>query len=148
MKNLILSTALFLGLAISSMAPALAHEAAKAGPTGGRVLHKGEPHAEFFVNADKKVEIRFLDDKNKVIAPADQKVTVIVGERSNPTTLSFTKDGDKLISDKALPAGEVMPAVVQIKPTADGKAVTEKFNLNLAKCPTCKLQEYACECAH
>jgi hypothetical protein len=38
--------------------------------------------------------------------------------------------------------------VVQIKVTPDAKTVTEKFNLNLEKCPTCKYQEYACTCEH
>ena len=37
---------------------------------------------------------------------------------------------------------------VLIKPAGGGKAVYEKFNLNLEKCPTCKYQEYACICAH
>ncbi|HSI87205.1 MAG: hypothetical protein ACAI35_27265 [Candidatus Methylacidiphilales bacterium] len=149
MKNLVLNAALVLGLALTSL-NAMAHgdNKIKAGPSGGRVLTKVEPHAEFFVNADKKVEIRFVDDSNKVVAPAAQTATVIVGERSAPTKLAFTKDGNKLISDKALPAGNDLPTVVQIKVTPEAKAVTEKFNLNLEKCPTCKYAEYACECAH
>jgi hypothetical protein len=38
--------------------------------------------------------------------------------------------------------------VVQIKAKPDAKSVTEKFNLNLNDCPTCKNKEYACTCAH
>lgn len=53
-----------------------------------------------------------------------------------------------LISDKAVPEGNDLPTVVQIKATPDAKAVTEKFNLNLAQCPTCENKEYACTWAH
>ncbi len=122
------------------------HDHAKAGPTGGKLITEVEPHAEFFVNKDNKVEIRFVDDDMKVIAPGEQVVTVTLGDRSAPTKLSFTKEGDKLISDKVVPEGNNLPTVVQIKTTADAKSVTEKFNLNLADCPECKHKEYACTC--
>jgi len=124
------------------------HEHAKPGPTGGRVLHEVEPHAEFFVNKDKKVEIRFLNDDLKVVAPGTQVVTATLGDRKAPTKLVFTKDGNKLISDKVVPEGNDYPTVVQIREKEGAKAVTEKFNLNLTQCPTCKYKEYACICEH
>ena len=34
----------------------------------------------------------------KVVAPGEQVISVTLGDRSAPTKLSFTKDGDKLIS--------------------------------------------------
>lgn len=151
MKKL-LTTLLTLALAFTATAADKDkhdHEhAAKAGPTGGKLITEVEPHVEFFVNKDKKVEIRFIDDDMKVVAPGEQVITVILGDRSAPTKLAFTKDGDKLISDKAIPEGADLPTVVQIKAKPDDKAVTEKFNLNLAQCPTCKNKEYACTCAH
>lgn len=125
------------------------HEhAAKAGPTGGKLITEVEPHVEFFVNKDKKVEIRFIDDDMKVVAPGAQVISVTLGDRSAPTKLSFIKDGDKLISDKAVPEGNDLPTVVQIREKEGAKAVIEKFNLNLNDCPTCKNKEYACTCAH
>ena len=124
------------------------HDHAKAGPTGGKLITKVEPHAEFFVNKDNKVEIRFVDDDMKVIAPGEQVVTVTLGDRSAPTKLSFIKEGNKLISDKVIPEGNNLPTVVQIKTTADAKSVIEKFNLNLADCQECKHMEYACTCDH
>lgn len=127
---------------------AAAKEEKKNGPTNGRLITSVTPNVEFLITADKKVEIRFVDAANKVIAPADQVVTVTLGERSAPTKLSFTKDGDKLVSDKTIPAGNDYPTVVQIKAKAGEKAVLEKFNLNLDKCPTCKFQEYNCTCEH
>ena len=126
-----------------------AHDhAAKAGPTGGRLITRVEPHVEFFVNAEKKVELRFIDDDMKVVATATQVVTVVLGDRSAPTKLSFTQVGDKLVSDKTIPEGNDFPTVVQIRENEGAKPVNEKFNLNLNDCPTCKNREYACVCDH
>ena len=124
------------------------HEKRMAGPNGGRILTKVEPHAEFFVTADRKVQITFLGDDGKAIAPAAQVVTVTAGDRSAPTKLTFAKSGNALVSDAALPAGNDFPTVVQIKAKPDAKAVTEKFNLDLVKCSGCGHGEYACTCAH
>ena len=117
-------------------------------PNGGRIIESVEPHAEFLLTKDKKIEIRFLDDTGKVVAPAAQTASVIMGDRSAPTKLAFTKDGDKLISDKVVAEGDNLPVVLTLKTTPDAKAVTAKFNLNLSKCPECKLTEYACACDH
>ncbi len=151
MKKLLTTTLLTLALAFTvSAADKDKHEehAGKAGPTGGKLITEVEPHVEFFVNKDKKVEIRFIDDDMKVVAPGAQVISVTLGDRSAPTKLSFTKDGNMLISDKAVPEGNDLPTVVQIKAKPDAKSVTEKFNLNLNDCPTCKNKEYACTCAH
>ena len=150
LKSLLTIAALSLGLAFNSFAEDKDdHEhAAKAGPTGGKLITEVEPHVEFFVNKDKKVEIRFIDDDNKVVAPGDQVISVTLGERSKPTKLAFTKAGDKLISDKTVPEGNGHPTVVQIKADAKAKPVNARFNLNMNKCPTCANAEYACVCEH
>lgn len=152
MKKLITATLLTLAVAFTvNAAEEKKHDhehETKAGPTGGKLITEVEPHVEFFVNKDNKVEIRFIDDDMKVVPPGEQVISVTLGDRSAPTKLSFTKEGNMLISDKAIPEGENLPTVVQIKTTPDAKAVTEKFNLNLAQCPTCKNMEYACTCAH
>lgn len=132
---------------LASLTFASAAEKIKA-PNGGRIISTVEPHAEFFVTPEKKVEIRFLDAAGKVIAPEGQAVTVTMGDRAAPTKLAFAKDGDKLVSDKVIPDGKELPVVVQIKTTPEAKSLTEKFNLNLAKCPTCSNAEYACSCEH
>ena len=77
-----------------------------------------------------------------------QIVSLIGGDRSDPFRLAFAKDGSSLISDKPLPAGNDLPAVLQIKDDADSKATIEKFHLNLSDCPNCKYKEYACICEH
>lgn len=154
MKSKLLTTLLTLALAFTmNAADKDKHDhdhdhATKAGPTGGKLITDVEPHVEFFVNKDKKVEIRFVDDDNKVVAPGEQVISVTLGDRSAPTKLAFVKDGNMLISDKAIPEGNDLPTVVQIKTNPNAKNVTEKFNLNLSQCPTCKNKEYACECDH
>ena len=124
------------------------HEKKEPGPNGGRILTSIEPHAEFLVTADRKVQITFVDDAFKPIAPAAQVVTVTTGERSAPVKMSFTKTGDTLVSEQTVPEGNNFPVVVQIKTTPDAKASVEKFTLNLSNCPDCKYAEYACTCSH
>jgi hypothetical protein len=140
--NIIALTALITGLSFASAA-----EKIKA-PNGGRIIDSVKPNAEFVVTADKKIEIRFLDEAGKVVAPAEQVVTVTMGDRANPTKLAFAKDGDKLVSDKVIPDGKELPVVLQVRAKEGEKAVSAKFSLNLAKCPTCEHAEYACTCAH
>lgn len=153
MKNATLATLLTLAMATVAVADEKKkhdhdHEHIVAGPTGGRLFTSVEPHAEFFVNKENKIEIRFFDDDNEPVAPGAQTVSVIMGDRSAPTKLAFAKAGDKLVSDQAIPKGNLLPTVVQIKPSADAKTVTERFNLNLEDCPTCDYKEYACICDH
>lgn len=119
-----------------------------AGPNGGRILTTISPHAELFVTPERKIQFTFLDDHGQPIAPAGQIVTVTTGDRTAPTTLHFSRQGNTLLSDIALPAGDNLPAVVQIKPTPDAKTVITKFHLNLATCSECKHAEYACTCEH
>ncbi|MFD0894805.1 hypothetical protein KBB96_04690 [Luteolibacter ambystomatis] len=146
MKHILILTGLMAGL---FAAPLHAHgSAGKAGPNGGRVLKNVEPHAEFLVTPDKKVRITFLDAEGKATVQEGAQITVTSGDRSSPTKLTFTKDGNSYISDKPLPEGKNVPVVIQIKATADGKSVTEKFGANLAECSECKHPEYACTCDH
>lgn len=153
MKQLLLSALLTLGLAFGASAADKHdhdhdHGKVKAGPNGGRLLTEVEPHAEFLVTKDKKVEIRFIDDDNKTVDPGTREVTVTLGQRTRPTKLTFKKDGDKLVSDKTVPEGNDYPTVVQIREKAGAKAVNAKFNLNMKDCPTCDHAEYACVCDH
>lgn len=120
----------------------------EAGPNGGRVLSKIEPHLEFFVTKDRKVQLTALTEELKAVPIADQIVKITAGDRSNPTRMSFTKSGTVLISDKAFPAGDDFPVVVQIKNKSGEKTVIEKFTMDFSPCPTCEYLEYACTCDH
>jgi hypothetical protein len=124
------------------------HEKGKAGPNGGRLITAVEPHLEFLVTKDRKVEITALTDDLKPAKLGGQVIAVTAGDRSKPTKLEFREAGGKLVSSNALPDGNDYPVSVSIKPDSGAKAVYEKFNLNLEKCPTCKYLEYACACDH
>ena len=128
--------------------PNHSHEKKVPGPNGGRILTSIEPHAEFLVTADRKVQITFVDDDGKTIAPAEQVVTVTTGERSAPVKMTFAKTDTAFLSEQAVPEGNNFPVVVQIKTSPDAKAIVEKFTLNLSICPDCKYAEYACICSH
>ena len=140
---------LLLATSLAATLPAWAHGPSGknfAGPHGGRVIGKLNPLAEFFVTGDRTVQITFFDEDKRIVPPTEQTVLVTAGDRSAPIRLTFTRKGDSLVSDRALPAGNGFPTVVQIKPAPGAKAVTEKFNLDLTMCGECKLGEYACIC--
>ncbi len=150
MKSIALKLLTILALAVPAFAAEKEHkhEKKEAGPSGGRVITAVEPHLEFFVTKDRKVEITALTDDLKAAKLSGQVIAVTAGDRSKPTKLEFKEDGGKLVSSNTLPAGNDYPVSVSIKANASAKATYEKFNLNLEKCPTCKYQEYACICDH
>lgn len=117
-------------------------------PNGGRVVYSVEPHLEFFLQDDRTVKITFLDDEGNTVAPAKQSINLIGGDRANPTRLIFAQSGGTLVSDKALPEGNMLPIILNIKEAPGAKTVRERFNLNLSTCPECSLKEYACICDH
>ncbi len=118
----------------------------EAGPRKGRILAVGEPNAEFFVEADKTVSIKFYDKDNKVVAPAAQTVTATVDAKGAKTKLEFEKKGDALVSKAKIPDGDANPIVVQVKTTAEAKPQNFRFKLDLSNCAGCSNPEYACTC--
>lgn len=121
-----------------------------AGPNGGKIITAVEPHAEFYVTPENKVRITFLNEQNTAVAVAAQTVNVVCGDRNNPTMLNFVKDtdGNSLISDGTLPAGNKFPVILTFKTSADAAPIRGKFALDLSNCPSCDHQEYACTCDH
>lgn len=124
------------------------HEQRTAGPNRGRVITGADPRAEFFVTADRRVQITFLAKDNTTVAAAQQNVVVTAGDRAAPTKLTFTRTGNVLLSNGALPAGNDFPVVVEIVATPGGKKIVEKFYFDSSICGECKNAEYACICAH
>ena len=124
------------------------HDHIKAGPNKGRMISTVTPQAEFFVQDNGKVKITFFDKEMNVVAPSGQSVSVVSGERISPVELTFTAEGDALVSTEALPAGNNFPTIVAIKSNADAKEVVTRLTLNLSDCSSCSNQEYACECHH
>ncbi len=148
-----------LALVLACSAPAFAaeghdhaghsHAAKITGPNKGRVLTELEPHAEFFVTANRKVRLTFVDDAGKPVAvPAGLTATLITGDRAKPTTLTFAADGDTLLSTAVLPEGGNLPGILRVKPSGEAVPVTIRLQINLANCGECSRPEYACTCAH
>ncbi|MGJ8697317.1 MAG: hypothetical protein ACSHYF_13450 [Verrucomicrobiaceae bacterium] len=155
MKNTTKATIALLGLLLSPSAFAEEkdhdHEAHEEhahqikAPNGGRIIHDVEPHAEFFITKDRKVQITFVDDDGKGIA-SDQTVKAIGGERAKPTKFTFAKTPTGFLSNEKLPEGNLVPIVLTF--SHDGANKRIKFNVNMADCPTCDHLEYACTCDH
>jgi len=117
------------------------------GPNGGRLITSVKPNLEFLVIEDLKIRISAVTD-GKAVPIGDQIVTLIGGNRSNPTYLEFSKDGGSLVSNRSFPKGKALPVIVTLKSTQESDPITEKFNLNLSDCSACDFKEYACVCEH
>lgn len=111
------------------------HGHGKKGPNGGHVIESVTPAIEVVAGKDRKLRLIFLDKDKKAIAPGDQVITAVTGERANPVRLSFAKgtgDDEKvLVADKPLPDGAHVPVVLQIKETADAKTKIERFEMHM-----------------
>ena len=120
----------------------------QSGPNGGRLITTVTPHAEFFLTTDRLIQITFVNEVGQAVSPANQVVKVTTGQRSAPTTLTFSAKDGVLLSEGEVPTGNKFPTVVQIKPTPDAKTVVERFYLNTIVCSGCDNPEYACTCGH
>jgi len=161
MKKIILPTLLL--LVTAALPPALhahgdhepSHESAqtakqpdKGGPNGGRVVKKGDALFELLVQPDRHLRITRLDAKLKPASLDGMAATGTGGDRSAPVRFAFAAKGETLVSDQPLPEGNRLPLILQVKPKPDAPAITERLTVDLAKCPTCEHQEYACICDH
>lgn len=118
------------------------------GPQGGKLLDNEEPRAEFFVNAERKVEIRFYDADLNVVVPGQQVVNVIAEAPADKVKLSFAVVGDALVSSEALPEGDGYTIVVQIKLAPEAKNQNFRITYHAETCGECGRAEYACTCDH
>ena len=120
----------------------------KAGPHGGRLVSSITPNVEIVLTDARKLVVNVLDKHGKPTDPSDFEVSAIGGSRSNPTKLTFAKEGNRFVSTTAVPAGNKTPVVVTLKPTKNGKAVYERFHADQSSCGSCEYKEYACVCGH
>ena len=156
LRSLTLATALCAGLAFCTAA---AEKSAKdgdkpehvhqhlGGPNGGRLLET-EPHAEFLIEKDRSVTIRFFSDDLKPVAATVQTVTVLAETKAGKTKVEFEQSGDLLKSKSKLPEGDGYNLVVQVRAKPEAKPQNFRFKLDLAACGECKRAEYACICDH
>ena len=84
-------------VACATASLALGEDQIVAGPKGGRLLAT-EPHAtEFFVTADRRVEVTFYDATLKAVPPGTQVVTVTAETAAGRVTIPLTPNGDALV---------------------------------------------------
>ena len=139
----------YITFAAAALCAAVALQAAEkivAGPKGGRLLESEPLKAEFFVTADRKVEVTFYDAALKPVDAGAQVVTVTAEPSSGKVKLDLEKTATGFISKTALPAGEPYRVVVQTRASAEAKPKNFRVDLNLEMCAECEKKEYACIC--
>jgi hypothetical protein len=88
---------------------------------GGRMLEAAGLRAEFFIQADRRATVTFVDAAGKAVPSAGRIVTVKV-------------DGKD--------------AVLEAQPNGGARPVNFRITLNTAHCGGCKRAEYGCTCDH
>ncbi len=138
----------YITFAVATLCAAASLHAEKivAGPKGGRLLESEPLKAEFFVTADRKVEVTFYDAALKPVDAGAQVITVTAEPSSGKVKLDLEKTATGFISKTALPAGEPYRVVVQTRASAEAKPKNFRVDLNLEMCAECQKKEYACIC--
>jgi hypothetical protein len=116
------------------------------GPKGGKILEIGSGHAEFFVQADKKVRVMLYDEAMKPVLPQAQEVKVIAEAKAGQAVLELEKTGEAFVSKSALPDGDGYRVVVQIKNDRAAKPQNFRIDYRPEVCGGCQRAEYACIC--
>ncbi len=142
LKSFVIAVAAF-----CSVVSLVAAEKIVGGPKGGRLLEADGQKAEFFVTADRKVEITFYDAVLKPVAPGEQVVAVTAEPAAGRVKLDLEKTDTGYLSKTALPAGDPYRVVVQMRTKADAKPQNFRVDFNMETCGECKRAEYACTCS-
>lgn len=116
------------------------------GPGGGRILTTEAPHAEFLVQQDRTVAVRFYNGKLEPLPPAGQVVTAVAEAKSGKVPLTFDQTATGFVSRRALPAGDEFIVVVQIREAAGARPKNYRVLFHDETCGDCKRAEYACTC--
>ena len=137
-----------LTIAVLALAVSAASWAAKplVGPKGGRILTTEAPHAEFFVEKDRKVVVSFYDRALKPVAPGGQAVTATAETRSGKVKLEFAEQNGALVSKSPLPEGDDYMVVLQLRENANARPRNYRVRYLEEICGECKRAEYACTC--
>ncbi len=117
-----------------------------AGPKGGKIVTTAAPHAEFFVEKDRKVTITFYDQSLKPLALTGQVVTAVAEAKTGKVGLEFAAKGGSLVSNVALPKGDDYTVVLQVRDTASARPKIYRVEFHDEVCKECKRAEYACAC--
>jgi hypothetical protein len=135
-------------LALALLVPLAHADKIVAGPKGGRLLEAPPHHAEFFVSADRHVEINYYNGNSQPVDHAGHTVSVVVEKPGARQTLTMTPRAHGFVSAEPLPAGEPYRVVVQFRTGPQAKAINYRIDFNPEKCGECGYAEYACTCGH
>lgn len=116
------------------------------GPQGGRLLQAESIRAEFFVTAERRIEITFYSDSLEPI-PVDARTVALVAELADGrTAIPLVKTAHGFVSAEAIPPGDPYRVVVQIRSEPQARPRNFRLVLDLAHCGGCDRAEYACTC--
>lgn len=141
-----MKTITFLISFLLAVTAACASETTVAGPKGGRMLIAEPVRAEFFVTAERRVEISFYDAAGKTVSPGAAAVTVTAETTSGRVAVPLVAKDATLVSTEPLPPGEPYRVVVQVRPSPGVRPSNFRIELNLHECAECQQAEYACTC--
>ena len=117
-----------------------------AGPKGGRMLIAYPVRAEFFVTAERRVEISFYDQAGQTVPQGAATVSVTAETLGGRVTLPLVPKDAALVSTEPLPPGEPYRVVVQVRPAPGSRPSNFRIELALHECGECQHAEYACTC--
>ena len=124
-----------------------ASETIVAGPKGGRLLFADPVRAEFFVTAERRVEISFYDRVGKLVPPGAATVMVTAETTNGRVAVPLAPKELTLVSVEPLPPGDPYRVVVRVRPSPEVRPSNFRIELNLHECGECQRAEYACTCA-
>ncbi len=111
------------------------------------MLHTEPQKAEFFVTAERRAEITFLDSALKPATPGSQVVSAIAEIPGQRTVVEFDRTESGFVSREVLPESAApYRVVVQIRRAPGEKPSNHRIELNLTQCGECGYLEYACTC--
>lgn len=129
-----------------ALTTAFAGEKTVAGPKGGRMLMAETFRAEFFVTAERRVEVSFYDQAGQLVAPGAASVAVTAETASGRVAMPLVPKDSMLVSADPLPSGYPYRVVVQVRPAPETRPSNFRIELNLNACGGCQYAEYACTC--
>lgn len=133
-------------MAVLAVLAVVAHAEIVGGPKGGKLLEGTSPVAEFFVNAERQIEIAFYDENLNPVPVGQQMARMMIDAPEGRVVLETEKRGDLLVSKTSLPAGDGYLIVVQLRDSPDEKPRNFRITHRSDICAGCDRAEYACTC--
>ncbi len=125
---------------------AFASEKTIAGPKGGRMLIADTVRAEFFVTAERRVEVSFYDQTGQPVPSGAASVAITAETAGGRVAVPLVPKDVTLVSAEPLPAGDPYRVVVQVRSALGARPSNFRIELNLHECGGCQRAEYACTC--